>query len=325
MSKPAQPRRLGASASDPAISVTKHASQELSATRPGNRAAGGPSQTVSTSALALYAAPSFSSLYVDPEDLEPGPGAYDIPEALGYQHVSTRQSEPSISLTAKHDRSWSKVMISKDHLAVLKARDTPGPGTYKPTAGVESQARVRFGSSKRQPLCDTHFRSPGPLYEVRGSPDECKANIRFTKANRFERDGEALISSLGSTGPGQYEVSTCFDGVRLGKSFGASMRAYDKVRFPGSERMMIGRNSPGPGAAQPWVNSMPEISFTRSERLPSDDSGKRQPGPGQYEVHEKPYPYSRTPTAHSFGKPSTRGRLNWQRMRHFTNTTWGYT
>jgi hypothetical protein len=327
MSKPAQPRKLGASASDPVLSVNKHASQELSATRPGNRAAGGPSQTVSTSALALYAAPSFSSLYVDAEDLEPGPGAYDIPNGYGHQHESTKESAPSVSLTAKHDRSWAKVMISKDHLGVLKARDTPGPGTYKPPAagGVESQARVRFGSSKRKPLNDTAFRAPGPVYDITGNPDEPRASIRFTKANRFERDGEALSNSLGSTGPGQYEVSGVFDGVRLAKSFGASNRAYDKVRFPGSEKEWIGRNSPGPGPLQPYQNTASSISFCRAEQRPDPAaSGKRAPGPGHYENHERPYPSSRSQSVYSFGRPQARGRIDWKKMRNFTNTTWGY-
>lgn len=325
MSKPAQPRKLGASASDPAISVVKHSAQELSATRPGNKSAGGPSQTASTAALALYASPSFGSLYVDPEDLEPGPGAYDLHGAIGYQHESTKESQPLISLTAKHDRSWAKVMITKDHLNVLKARDTPGPGTYKPPAsgGVETQARVRFGSSKRQPLADTHFRAPGPVYEVRTEPDSVQ-NIRFTKGNRFGGDAQALSSSLGSTGPGQYELSGTFDGNRLSKSFGASMRAYDKVRFPGSERMMVGKESPGPGACQPFENQMPAISFPRAERLPGNAHGKRSPGPGHYENHEKPYPFSRSQSVYSFGRPHAKGRINWSKMRHFNNTTWGY-
>lgn len=322
MSKPAQPRKLGASASDSQLSVTKHASQELSATRPGNRSAGGPSQTVNAQSLALYAAPSHSSLYVDPEDLEPGPGAYDIRDSVGYQVESTKESQPSVSLTAKHDRSWAKVMITKDHLAVLKARDTPGPGTYKPSMGAESQARVRFGSSQRKPLADTHFRAPGPVYETRSEPDSCR-NVRFTKANRFERDGEALSNSLGSTGPGQYENGSVFDGVRLAKSFGASNRAYDKVRFPGSDRLMIGKESPGPGPCMPMVSQSQVISFGRAERLPGNNSGKRAPGPGHYENHEKPYPFSRSQSCYSFGRPAARGRLNWGKMRLLTNTTWG--
>jgi hypothetical protein len=322
---PSQPLRLGASASDPAIrGIDRHSTgTELAQTRPGNKSrGGGSSQTASTSALALYAAPSYSSLYVDPEDLEPGPGAYDLHGSVGYQHLSTKESNPSISLTAKHDRAWSKVMITKDHLSVLKARDTPGPGTYKPTT-VESQARVRFSCGTRPPIQDTHFRAPGPIYEVRGEPDGVVNNIRFTKANRFDRDGEALSSSLGSTGPGQYECGSVFDGVRLAKSFGASNRAYDKVRFPGSERAMIGKESPGPGPGMPFENKGCSLSFGRAERLPANMAGKRAPGPGQYENHEKPYPFSRNQSCYSFGRPHPRGRLNWGKMRLLTNTTWG--
>lgn len=280
----------------------------------------GPS--VSTTALALYASPSYSSLYVDPEDLEPGPGTYDRHSGLGFQHESTKESMPQVSLTAKHDKSWAKVMITKDHLNVLKARDTPGPGTYKPT-GVSTQARVRFGTSKRPPLNDTHFRAPGPVYETRTVPDEPPVNIRFGKANRFERDGEALSQSLGSTGPGQYEASTSFDGVRLAKSFGASMRAYDKVKFPGSDRLNVGRESPGPGAAQPFENKGVSLSFGRAERLPANNAAKRAPGPGAYENHQRPYPFSRSQSTYSFGRPHARGRLNWTKMRHLQNSLWG--
>jgi len=148
-------------------------------------------------------------------------------------------------------------------------------------------------------------------------------NIKFSKANRFERDGEALSSSLGSTGPGQYENHGVFDGVRLAKSFGASNRAYDKVRFPGSDRLMVGRESPGPGACRPYENTASSISIGRAERLPSNNAGKRSPGPGHYENHNQAYPFSRSQSVYSFGRPHARGRLNWGKMRLLTNTTWG--
>ena len=90
---------------------------------------------------------------------------------------------------------------------------------------------MRFGTSTRKPLCDTHFRAPGPVYEVRGSPDNPPAHIRFSKANRFAFDDRSLSESLGSTGPGQYEVKGTVDASgRHGRSFGASHRAYDRVR-----------------------------------------------------------------------------------------------
>ena len=66
------------------------------------------------------------------------------------------------------------------------------------------------------------------------------------QANRFALDNRSLADSLGSTGPGQYEagpselqalvsvappqVKGCIDPTRQARSFGASHRAYDKVR-----------------------------------------------------------------------------------------------
>eukprot|EP00932_Pfiesteria_piscicida_P005245 SRR837773.1515.p1 GENE.SRR837773.1515~~SRR837773.1515.p1 ORF type:complete len:338 (-),score=44.98 SRR837773.1515:43-906(-) len=183
-------------------------------------------------------------MYREPEDLEPGPGSYDIPQSFGQQQLSTYMSQPCSSITAKHDKSWSKVMISKEHLGALMARGTPGPGTYMP-ALAQSQSRVSFGTAKRRQLSDASFKAPGPVYNL-PSNNEAPKTIKFGKANRFDTDNQSLSKMLGSTGPGQYEVSGSFDGSRLAKSFGASHRAYDRVRFPGSDRVGIGRNSPGP-------------------------------------------------------------------------------
>uniref|UniRef100_A0A7S1R9J1 Uncharacterized protein n=1 Tax=Alexandrium catenella TaxID=2925 RepID=A0A7S1R9J1_ALECA len=272
--------------------------------------------------VALYATPSYSSLYVEPEDLEPGPGAYDVSGTFGQQQLSTKHSYPSSSLTAKHDRAWAKTMITKDHLSVLIARGTPGPGSYDPEAS-QTQARVRFGTARRRGLSDTRFRAPGPVYEVTGDPDSPPAQVKFGKASRFDRDCESLSKALGSTGPGQYETPTIFDGANLAKSFGASHRAYDRVRFPGSERMEIGRASPGPGAARAFENSGKGSSFGRAERLPGSGAAKRAPGPGAYENHERPSPFSRSQSVYSFGRPHPRGRINWRQMQHLSNSVFG--
>lgn len=133
-------------------------STQNSVTRPGRHQlpVTGNSATFGASAsVALYATPSYSSLYVEPEDLEPGPGTYDIPVCLGTQTLSTKDSAPHVSITAKHDKSWAKVLISKDHSDAFKCRDTPGPGTYIPGEPNPTQQRVRFGTGQRKPLNDT--------------------------------------------------------------------------------------------------------------------------------------------------------------------------
>lgn len=335
--KPPQPQRLGGSASAPSLSGQpvdpRHESAEAPppgyapvgvATRPGRQqlpVTGNSASLGASASNALYGQPSFSSLYVEPEDLEPGPGTYDIPTGLGYQHVSTRQSVPSISLTAKHDKSWAKVMITKAHNDAFKCRGTPGPGTYVPNL-PENQARIRFGTGKRKPLADANFRAPGPVYEVRGVPDNPPAQVRFGKADRFS-DGASLANQLGSAGPGQYELATVFDGVKHAKSFGASHRAYDHVRFPGSDKEGVGKQSPGPGAMKQFFNDGQHVGFGRAERLPKDNAGKRAPGPGAYEAHNRAYPFSRNQSCYSFGRPHAKGRMDWKKAGKATNTTWG--
>lgn len=340
MPLPPQPKRLNASASAPEMSGRPFnpADEDAQAAPPGYGATGnsvtrpgrhqvpvtGSSASFGQSgSVALYAQPSYASLYVEPEDLEPGPGTYDHQACLGSQALSTKHSLAHISLTAKHDKSWAKVLISKDHSDAFKARDTPGPGTYVPGDPNPTQARVRFGTSKRKPLGDTAFKAPGPVYEVRGCPDMPKAQVKFGKATRFSRDGASLANQLSSAGPGQYELPTVFDGVNQAKSFGASHRAYDNVRFPGSEKIFFGRNSPGPGSLQPMINDASRISFGRAERLPSDTAGKRAPGPGAYENHDRPDPGSRTHHAASFGRPHAKGRLDWKLIKNMSNSVWG--
>lgn len=273
--------------------------------------------------VALYATPSYSSLYTEPEDLEPGPGTYDLQDSIGAQQLSTKFSGQSVSLTAKHDKAWSKVMITKDHLAVLMGRGNPGPGTYVPRM-VNSDARVRIGTSKRPGLNNTKFRAPGPVYEVRTSPDNPVQHTRFSKANRFAMDNISLSKALGSTGPGQYEDKSVFDGTHLSKSFGASHRAYDRVRFPGSDKEGKCRTSPGPGPLFPLSNDLRSAPFGRADRFSDDPAAKRAPGPGAYNVHDKPNPDMKTQSVYSFGRPSAKGRMDFARMRVLAGSSmWG--
>lgn len=334
---PPQPKRLTSYASAPQLtggSIDRERSDERpppgystegTLTRPGLNPLAKTGSTASlgqSASVALYGAPSFSALYVQPEDLEPGPGTYDFQSGMGNQISSTRHSGPSVTITAKHSKSWDKVLISKEHNEAFKARSTPGPGTYKPQEAA-TQARVRFGTGKRSGLSDSSFRAPGPVYEVRGVPDNPVAQIRFGKAERFSRDGVSLAGQLAQAGPGQYEVGTVFDGVALAKSFGASHRAYDHVRFPGAEKTEYGKNSPGPGPLKPLYNDSIRMSFGRAERLPGNNSAKRGPGPGAYENHERPYPFSRNQSTYSFGRPHARPRMDWKIVKNLGNSTWG--
>lgn len=288
----------------------------------------------STGGLAsLYATPSFCSLYADSDDPEPGPGAYEILSSIGQQPESTKQSAISTSLTAKHSRAWSKVLITKYHQCEMLCRESPGAGTYQPKL-LKSQAGVKMGGGPRSNIAaGAGDRSPGPVYEVRSRP-EARTNVKFGQDDRFRTDGEPTL------GPGQYESLTAFDGTRLAKSFGCSFQAYRKVKTPGIERELRGRTSPGPGVYQEnFGKNLPNFtfqgvrSFPRAERLPHRVGGPqaRMPGPGAYDnvkVLEVAKPTCASSlvwnkSVRTFGKPSTKPRLDFKQLRLFNNTTWG--
>merc|ERR1719453_1800909 len=131
----------------------------------------------------LYATPSYCSLFAEPEDPEPGPGAYEVLSSIGRQPQSTKDSGPQSSLTAKHSKAWSKVLISKHHNQELLCRDSPAAGTYDPEL-VKTQASVKFGTGKRDPVGDLKARSPGPIYDLRGRP-EVSHDVKFGQDDRF--------------------------------------------------------------------------------------------------------------------------------------------
>lgn len=299
-----------------------------------------------SSAVGLYGTPSYSSLYVEPEDLEPGPGSYDIANNFGHQPLSTTQSQPSLSMTARHDKSWSKVMITKDHLSSLIARDTPGPGTYVPLPAM-SQSRVRFGTSQRRGISDGSFKAPGPVYDTEvPTGDHQKVTVKFSKASRFIQDDIQLRRASSVPGPGDYprrvrassgkeigsegrvpsESTTGFHAAKMAKSFGVSHRAYDKCWFPGSERLETGRMSPGPGSAKPFQNGGKGKSFPGEVRMPPNLAAKRAPGPGAYDNHERENAVVQSSPKFGMGRPNAKGRLNLKQTSLLAHTsTWGIT
>jgi hypothetical protein len=295
-----------------------------------------------SSAVGLYGTPSYSSLFVEPEDLEPGPGSYDISNNFGHQPLSTTRSQPSLSMTARHDKSWSKVMITKDHLSTLIARDTPGPGTYVPLPAM-TQSRVRFGTSQRRGISDSSFKAPGPVYDTEvPTGDHQKVTVKFSKASRFrDEDLRRAVpgpgdyprrvrassgKEIGSEGRVPAEAISGFNASRMAKSFGVSHRAYDRVWFPGSERLETGRMSPGPGTARPFQNNGKGVSFPGAPRMPPNLAAKRAPGPGAYDNHERENAVTESSPKFGMGRPNAKGRLNLKQMRLLTHTSsWGLT
>ena len=299
----------------------------------------------------LYGVPSYSSIFADPVDFEPGPGQYEVNASaqLGdHQFLSNYQSAPHRSITSKHASSWARVYISKDH--AIKARDTPGPGIYSPEVPGGEMGRagvtVRFGTSVRKKVSH-ETPSPGPIYDCRRTTgkDNDFGSVKFTKDGRFKEKRSSGVP----LGPGQYNFKQSFDGQQgLRKSFSVSHRAYDSVRFPGSERANLGRASPGPGPYKEWKPTMRgDFSIPRSRRQDLNELGgvpaSGEIGPGAYDIdgpsakrkemsmtggfggknkHHSSTgtivprscpasPLRKTTTAFHFGKPSTRARFSW--------------
>jgi len=247
---------------------------------------------------ALYGSKSYSSLFTEPENKDPAPGQYELPTGFGYQMESHKETFTSKSIAPKSD-GWAKVLITKDHMAELLSRGTPGPGSYTP-GYVESQASVRFGTSLR-PNPNAPDSSPGPVYDVRGCAEDAVQNVKFGRDGRFDALPEEEV------GPGKYPMHTQFDGAKKAKSFGISHRAYDKVKMPGSERQYRGRTSPGPGNFQHFVSGGRNFAFPKSNR-PAMRSDNNPVGPGQYGCADAG---GKTISTYSFGKPSVSARFNW--------------
>jgi len=286
----------------------------------------------------LYATPSYSALYDALEDPEPGPGSYDLQGSLGLQASSKKLTAPSIAMADKNDHAWSKVLISKGHNKALLCRGSPGAGTYNPEL-TQSQASVRFSLAKRGDapgMKPAGYESPGPMYDCRGAPGDPTAEGNFRARTVVGKDrrwaSEEQIKAMTTLGPGQYESGTAFDGLHLSKTFGCSMRAYDKVITPGFDRFLVGQLSPGPGPyREEFARGGRSHSFAKATRLRDSKRHMRTPGPGAYDDHEKIEiarlstmdSLKKTPKTTAFGKPSNRARLDFRSLQKFQSSCWG--
>jgi len=266
---------------------------------------------LATAYPSLYGSPSFASIFSEPVDFEPGPGQYDVPGSIGTQAQSKDETFPSVSILAKHASSWSKVYISKGH--AIKARDTPGPGSYMP-ALQPSESSVRFGTAVRKEI-SYETPSPGPVYDIRRSASDSNFGAgKFSLDDRWRGHTE-----FGATGPGQYNQEATFDGTKgMRKSFAVGHRAYDRVRFPGCDRVNLGRQSPGPGQFRHWQPGQRRCAFPRSQRKPLYDGGSvgASVGPGSYSIDS-----ALRQTSYGFGKPSVRARFSWK-QNSITMSNW---
>ncbi|CAD7935404.1 unnamed protein product [Amoebophrya sp. A25] len=273
----------------------------------------------------LYSTASFSRTYGLGVSEDPGPGAYDssLP-SIGPQWRSDKPSAPKLSILPKHEKSWSKVFISREaSKASGRARETPGPGTYDmPVEAIPETTGVRFSQAMR-PDPDIPNPSPGPIYDVRMTADKNTAPP-IGRADRWEVG--AIDKSY--LGPGEYKVPDSFAvQQRLAKSFSEGREAWEKVLFPGGEKQFLGRASQSLGKLRKFETSAKTAPFCRAGRngfggmWSGQMAGASIPGPGAYDVvNSKSGSLFRSKAAFNFGKPPPAARLNWQRQVYETST-----
>lgn len=182
----------------------------------------------------------------DEPDTDPGPGSYECFSSFGKQGPSGQPTAPCYSFLPKHEKSWSKVFITKGHQGVTCGKDTPG-AIYKPKM-TSSEASVNFPKGARKSPANITS-GPGRWYDVRDTPNkpaQAKGHkTDFGTSARFVIPGQNAKPNIA---PGQYEIKGALDMGLKAKSFGTSFRAYDKVLLNSDQHLVnLGRASPGPG------------------------------------------------------------------------------
>ncbi|CAD7924687.1 unnamed protein product [Amoebophrya sp. A120] len=272
----------------------------------------------------LYSTASFSQTYSMEADDDPGPGTYDVTDAsaaLGPQFSSMKHTAPRVPILEKHESSWAKVFISRAASdAAGRAKETPGPGTYAvQVESIPATTGVRFGHAAR-PEPGYTSDGPGPIYDVRGNPREQGVSA-FSASDRWA-SGPSDRSYLG---PGEYGAGESFTGrMRKAKSFAEGRDKWEKVVFPGCEKVFLGRASLGPGKCHAFQTGGKTAPFCKAGREGPGgmwEGLKRKgeiPGPGAYKVGGPKHSIFNSKSAFNFGKPPPAARLNWKRQVYET-------
>jgi len=238
----------------------------------------------------------------------PGPSAYTMPQAVGTQPDSRKNSS-------------SQYGFGSNGRFKDKAKMGPGPAAYDMPPGVgrqvdsgkTNQPRFGFGtenSSNQQPAHGVA--SPGPIYSLNAavgsqqlSQRETQPSWNFTTEHRFKSDQQRHTISPGP-GPGAYRhhnsvgpqiASTKASSQRT--VFGTSSREHMSKVFISTEhgKAYAGKSSPGPASyslhnatgRQPAskYRTAPGWGFGTAGRFTREKIVQRQtatPGPGSYRI-----------------------------------------
>ena len=252
-------------------------------------------------------------------DEVPGPGYYPLrTNSFGRQLTSRYKSEPSAVILGKPSGGNASVSARTPQRISSRSFHSQTVRSHLSKASSCVRAGCKFPQSLRPDIrhqLGVELSSPGPAYDVRelnrftGRALD-GPNIGFTRDRRFHTQPGISI------GPGHYKADfSCMDRLRFSHfTFGASHRAFDKVRRPGSEHDRLGRESSGPGDPL-WRNIKKDgskaHSFNHSPRFVRKKSSLEL-GPGEYFR-----PLSRSSSCPSvFGTAPMRPRLDFRQLRY---------
>jgi hypothetical protein len=251
---------------------------------------------------------------------------------MGVQFASNYATTPQWSLTAKHDKSWNKVLITPEHNKVNFGKQSPGAIYHPKEEFAAHPAKSVWGTDKKLKPTQGNGLTQGPdaFYEVRQkdyfSPPQGK-NLK-TSYGTSERFPDVRDPGIG---PGQYQHKSSLEAGRKAKSFGTSVRAYDRVWYQDSTENFRGRCSPGPG---PYRQDFGKDSLAFQMSL----APKLQPvklsdtpqtmGPGYYapeKVKKGVQSSENMSGGAAFGKPRRKKhRFDFKRLGQCGNRVFGY-
>ena len=183
--------------------------------------------------------------------------AYATPGPGSYQHKST------ISGIAFTMRPRVKAMNEGG------APPRVGPGSYDLRKGfTHSKSRCVFGKSKRFPFKPKNNNIGPGSYEI----SHTRSNIKYSMRPKTAQQPRSK-----TPGPGQY-----FPNLSLVKSRGA-MTVFGRDKRGRTDPELAKLAKVGPGSYVPKsMRNRPAYSFGRDKKL-KPESGKKAPGPGQYD------------------------------------------
>lgn len=303
---------------------------------------------------ALYSKPSeLGNLREDLGDVDdPGPGQYFGPDsagfnALGDQRFSKNKSAPHVSIAHTGWDNWSKVFVTKGHVAGQRGRDAPGPGTYKRDEAQLSELNMTSG--RRMPkgerpgmeksLGVDPYGSPGPTYDIRTrhhrivNTTGAAESIRFGKADRWK---DTAPGARLNVGPGQYarkDTAIRLDPA-IGRSFACGWQSVRK-QHPGPGYEQKGFEGSGPGDPL-WKdikkNGEKAHYIGQEKRFRMQElQQSTTPGPGAYDRTERDVTNNKcfvsgmkSASACSFGKPAKKARFRQRMAALCPHGMWGY-